>query len=140
MSKLEDLKHELDRAKIRARTLQQHIELANADIARWKEELNDLGMGAWSRRGKVQQLEAAVKKEELRESDRQSRQVVWIEGSGSEWSRKDNCVVRKVTPKRIFIAEFGCERTTQYKRDGTSVGDSKYNPVIDLEKTFPEEV
>lgn len=123
--KVEALNQELLDLSDEERRLEQRLGV----IREQKRKLN----GQWAPgTGKIRDAKADLDSAQLYNADLGCARVVFME----DHRRHDVYVVRRITPKRIFIARIGFAREEQFTRDGSTPGRNKPMHVIDVVKTL----
>lgn len=116
--------------------LQRELSVARQQIKDIECRLREL-VGSFSRTGLIARAKQDKDTTERMAKDSRARKVIWLTPRSWTRDRKQEWVVEKVTPKRIYIREPGSYRSSYYSRQ-TGAGRCEYDGVIYIEKTFPE--
>lgn len=138
------LKREIAEAEKSLCSIDNEINSKQAEIDALKEQVNELqshrnklfDRGYRFESGLIPRLKAKLKQALLEESDETKPRVVWAHRA--TYCNQGEYIVRKVTPKRITIAQIGHKCTSNFNRDG-SVVSSHDKSKIDLAATFGDD-
>lgn len=131
MKTSEELRAELARLEDEAKTVRAEIDELQKAVAEKAARLRDLH-GSYHRYGEIRLTKAKIADAERLEKDAEALKVVWVE---QPMRNKCDWVVRRVTKKRIYIAEIGCRTETYYDKKGVRYD---YSGRINLPATFGE--
>ena len=106
--------------------LRSEREVIAARMAADKKRLKELDGDGWHDAGEIARTKASIARAQLWEADDKLPRVR-VQGFGFRNGCEER-VVRKITPKRIYLAVQGNENETQYSRDGGDSGFAAIHP------------
>lgn len=130
-----ELKAQLKDLQTQANQCRTDIEKLEKKLAETKKQLVELEGSGWGHRyGEIQRLKDKIAQAEREEKDAYATVVVWKD-EDRVYQNDRKYVVRRITKKRIYVAQVGSSSETYYNKDGTRDNGWR-SESIDLEATF----